>query len=190
MPPANSITVRPLRWEDFADLRETYFQLYDERDAGEPIGIHLFGTRPSLSDEVTWFDRTFRRFLEGDELCWVAEVGGHAVGMCTIGRVGAGPASEQSHLGELGLLVRRSHRSTGVGTALLQRSLEDARSHFELVFLSVFSINERAHQLYRRFGFSDCGHLPGAVKRGSRYYDLERMVLDLRSPPESTGANR
>ena len=187
---APPFTVRPLRWEDFPDLRDTYYELYEERDSGEPIGITLFGPRPSLSDEVGWFAGEFRRVLDGEKVAWVAEADGHAVGSCNIGGAGAGPTSEQSHLGELGILVRRSHRGKGVGSALLERSLADARTRFELVYLSVFSVNVRALELYRKFGFVPCGHFPRAVKRGDRYYDIDRMVLDFRTMPSKTEANR
>jgi RimJ/RimL family protein N-acetyltransferase len=190
MSSAPRYSLRPVRWEDFSDLKETYFQLYDERDSGEPIGITLFGARPTLSDEVAWFDQFFRRVLDGDEIAWVAEVDGHAVAMCTIRRVGAGPASEQSHLGELGILVRRSHRGTGLGTALFERALADARTQFELVYLSVFAVNERAQRLYQRFGFEVCGRFPRAVKRGAQYHDLLRMVLDFAKYPMPAEANR
>lgn len=187
---APPITVRPVRWEDFSDLRDTYYQLYDERDSGEPIGITLFDARPSLSDEIAWFGQTFRKVLDGESIMWVAEVDGRAVGTCTINYSGHGRASEQAHLGELGILVRRSHRGRGVGTALLERALADARTRFELVYLSVFSVNVRAEQLYRRFGFVPCGHFPRAVKRGDRYFDIDRMVLDFRATPPLAGANR
>lgn len=185
-----TVTVRPVRQEDFDDLRETYFELYDERDSGEPTGITLFANRPSLEDEVAWFDRKSRRILDGEELVLVAEVDGHAVGSCSIGRVGPGPTSEQAHVGELGILVRRGMRGKGIGTALLEHSLAAARSKFEVVYLSVFSGNERAQRLYRRFGFCVCGHLPRAVKRNGEYFDEERMVLMFSNPPNGAGANR
>ncbi len=178
MSPTCFVAVRPLRREDFDDLREIYWQLYDERDSGEPIGITLFGTRPSLADERAWYDGALQRVLDGDEVCLVAELEGRAVGSCSIGRVVRGLGSEQSHVGELGILVGRAHRGKGVGTALLERALADARSKFELVYLSVFSVNQSAQRLYEKFGFSVCGHLPRVVKRGSTYFDEERMVLD------------
>lgn len=190
MPTPAGLTVRPARWGDFDDLRETYFRLYDERAAGEPIGITLFADRPTLSDEVSWFEGHFRRALAGDEIFLVAELDGHAVGSCTIGRAGRGPASEESHVGELGILVDQNHRGKGVGTALLERCLHDARSKFEVVYLTVFSSNALAQRLYHRFGFSVCGHLPRVVKRGERYFDEERMVLDFSNTPDRTGANR
>lgn len=182
-PSSSALTVRPVRWEDFHDLRETYFQLYDERESDPSIGITLFGKRPSLADEVDWFDRMFRRFLGGEAITLVAEIEGHAVGSCTIARVGPGAESEQSHVGELGILVRKGFRGRGAGTALLERSLSEARRKFEVVYLSVFSVNEGAQRLYRRFGFSVCGHLPRVVKRNGQYFDEERMVLDFSKVP-------
>jgi len=182
------ITVRPVRWGDFDDLREMYFRLYDERAAGEPIGITLFADRPSLADEVSWFEGHYRSALAGDEIFRVAELDGHAVGSCTIGRFGPGGTSEMSHVGELGILVGQAHRGKGVGTALLERCLCEARSKFELVYLTVFSVNTTAQQIYRRFGFTVCGHLPRVIKRGDRYFDEERMVLDFSVVPVGTGS--
>jgi RimJ/RimL family protein N-acetyltransferase len=188
MPSPSSIVVRSVRWEDFHDLRETYWHLYEERDSGEPIGITLFGRRPSLADEVVWFEHMFRRVIDGDQIVVVAEIDGHVVGNCSIGR--SGPTSEQAHVGELGILVNAAHRGKGVGSALLERALSDARSKFEVVYLSVFTVNQRARRLYEKFGFSGCGQLPKAVKRGSAYFDLDRMVLDFSSHASGPGAKR
>lgn len=187
MPNQANVTIRPVGWNDFDDLRETYFHLYEERAAGEPIGIPLFDELPALSNEVDWFQGHFRKALEGEEIFLVAERDGRAVGSCTIGRIG--PASEVSHVGVLGIVVNHAHRGSGVGTALLERGLAEARKKFEIVYLSVFSINEGAQRLYRRFGFTVCGHVPRVVKRGGRYLDEERMVLDFSRSPAGSGAN-
>jgi len=190
MPPNPSLVLRPLRWGDFDDLTNIYYRLYDERSEGYPIGLTLFETRPSHADEVRWFQGLFAASVDGGAIVIVAEVEGRVVGSCTI-RAGAhGGASEQSHVGELGILVDRDHRGKGVGSALLERALSDARSKFELVYLSVFSVNEGARRLYERFGFAECGHLPKMVKRAGRYFDEERMVLDLASVPATSKANR
>jgi len=184
------ITIRPARNDDIDDLRRIYLRLYDERDAGVPVGITLFLTRPSPEDERLWYERQFERASSGDLIYLVAEVGGHAVGSCTISRVGPTDASEEAHVGELGILVAEGMRDQGVGSALLERSIVEARAKFEVVFLSVFSNNVRARRLYERFGFAVCGHLPHVVRRGGEYFDEERMVLLLSNTPSSAGANR
>jgi ribosomal protein S18 acetylase RimI-like enzyme len=181
--------VRSVRWSDFDDLRETYYRLYDERDRGAPIGITLFRDRPSLADEVDWFSREYRRVLTGDSVWSVAEVEGRVVGNCVIGRQGANASSEMAHVGVLGILVDSAFRGKGVGSALLRHALEACRGKFEVVRLSVFSVNQDAQRLYRRFGFETSGHAPRAVRRGTGYFDEEEMVLLLQGPPTST-ANR
>lgn len=181
------VTVRPYRPEDSVELGKTYYELYDERDAGQPIGMTLFRDRPSAADEKVWYDSQYARAQSGEIIYLVAEVDGHVVGSCTVGRAGPSETSETSHVGELGILVGRRMRGQGVGTALLDRALEEARSRFEVVFLSVFSFNVRAQRLYERFGFTTCGRLPRAVKRGDQYFDLVRMVRFLDRPSPGPG---
>lgn len=167
-----------------------YYRLYDERDQGLPIGITLFGERPALADEVAWFARVYREVLDGERVVSVGEVDGRVVGNCTIGRMGPGASSEAGHVGVLGILVDAPYRGHGVGTALLHHALGQARQKFEVVRLSVFSINEGAQRLYRRFGFVPCGHVPRAVRRGSQYFDSDEMVLvfDRPSPGSTAGS--
>ena len=179
-----AITVRPYRPDDAADLGRTYYELYDERDAGELVGITLFVDRPPLEGEKDWYETQYARVQKGEMIYMVAEVDGHAVGSCTVARVGYTEASEQAHVGELGILVGRSMRAKGVGTALLEETLAVARTKFEVVYLSVFAFNVGAQRLYERFGFTVCGVLPRAVKRGDQYFDLVRMVRVFeRTPP-------
>lgn len=184
------ITVRPFRPEDAADLGAIYYHLYDKRDAGEQVGITLFTPRPSAVDEKAWYDRQYARTQSGEMIYLVADVDGHAVGSCTVARMGASDAAEDAHVGELGILVHWQMRGKGVGTALLKRALEAARARFEVVYLSVFSFNVRALWLYERFGFRVYGQLPRAVKRGGQYFDSVRMALVFDPPPGGTGANR
>jgi len=184
------IVVRPFRPDDVDDLRATYLELYEERDSGDPVGIPLFTVRPSPEDEATWFERQHQRMRDGDLVWMVAEVGGRAVGNCTVGRMGPAKTAEDAHLGELGLLVDRAMRGRGVGSALLERSLAEARTMFDVVFLTVFTHNTRARALYERFGFTVCGHLPRAMKRGDQYFDAERMVRVFADSSPTGGANR
>jgi putative acetyltransferase len=168
--------VRDMRPEDFPDLRANYYECYDERDAGLPIGIVLFRERPSEEAETAWFEGVRRSFDAGNLVSVVAESDGHVVGTCSVSRVGPNPDSEVGHVGGLGILVRRDHRGKGVGSALLEGALERCRGKFEVVQLAVFIDNEGAQRLYRRFGFQEIGVYPRAIKRGDRYIDERLMV--------------
>ena len=183
VPAPRPFLVRSVRWEDFDDIRETYFHLYEERDRGDRIGITLFRERPSLADEIDWFSHQYSRVARGDDLWSVAERNGHVVGNCHIGRLGPTPSSEQAHIGVLGILVAEPDRGTGVGTALLEHALASARGRFDVIRLSVFTINRDAQRLYARFGFVPSGHVPRAIRRGSEYFDEDEMVLVLDRGP-------
>jgi ribosomal protein S18 acetylase RimI-like enzyme len=180
-----AFVIRELRWTDFDDLRDTYFQLYEEREVDPEIGISLFRTRPSHADEVRWFTDMFRDVLSGTSIVAIAERDGHAVGSCVVRRVGPAEESELAHYGVLGIVVRKADRGSGIGRALLVRILEGCRGKFELVRLQVFATNVRARELYGQFGFVRVGTVPAAVRRGDRYLDVVEMVLDLR--PRSGG---
>jgi RimJ/RimL family protein N-acetyltransferase len=178
-PSEAKFVIRELRWSDFDPVRETFYRLFEERTADPEIGITLFRTRPSYSDEVTWFTSLYRKVLAGDAIVAVAELGGQAVGHCTIGRAGPTEDSEGSHVGELGILVDRDHRGSGIGRALLANALGQCAGKFELVRLSVFAVNRRARRLYEEFGFVYVGTIPRAIHRGDRYLDEDLMVKDL-----------
>jgi len=150
----------------------------------------MFLHRPPPEFEEKAFDGLFRGSSEGSAVVRVAERNGRAVGFCNIAPIIPGEPSEQSHVGELGILVHRDHRGLRIGTALLEACLEAARPRFEMVYLSVWSKNDSAMRLYRRFGFSPCGHFPRMIKRGGRYFDEERMVLDLSHSPGGSQENR
>jgi len=171
------VTVRPLRWSDFDDLRENYFHLYEERARGISIGISLFREKPTVAQEVDWFAQQFRQVTDGLAVGSVAEVDGRAVGSCFVAP--RQPGSELDHVGELGILVHESHRGQGVGTALLTDALSQCRGRFDSVYLAVFATNEGAKRLYARFGFVLCGRLPRTIKRGAEFIDLEWMALRL-----------
>ncbi len=187
--PRAGVTIRDLQWDDLDAMVETYYALYDERDRGEPIGIHLFAVRPSRSDEVGWFTSLYRRVLANDAVVAVAEVDGRAVGHCTIATVGLEHGSETDHVGLLGIVVAEAYRGRGVGRALMLGALERARGRFEIVLLDVFSNNHRARHLYEEIGFQVRGKLPFHAKRGGDYFDADEMWLDLRrwTPPTANG---
>lgn len=173
------MTIRDLRWTDYEDLKQNYLLCYEERDRGDPIWIHLLEEPPSDADETDWFSGLWKRTLSGREIVVVAEVDGRAVGSCAVTQRGPAAPSESSHVGDLGILVRRGHRGKGLGTQLLQEAIRRSRGRFSLLRLDVVAENRDAKRLYERFGFVSYGRLPKAIRRGSTLSDLESMYLEL-----------
>ena len=179
-PAPAGFALRELRWEDFHDRMTGWLALYREVRENPDLGMTLLETPPTEPEESAWFAQVYRRVREGVDIAVVAEADGRAVGMVSVQvpRYG-GKRSENSHVGVLGILVDRAYRGRGIGTALLVRALELSREKFEIVRLTVFSVNTGARRLYESLGFRTTGHLPREVKRQGRYLDEEMMALDL-----------
>jgi RimJ/RimL family protein N-acetyltransferase len=87
------------------------------------------------------------------------------------------------HTGTIRSLYVAAHaRGRGVGHALLERGIAEARLQpgLEQLFLAVVSTNEAARRLYAAHGFTVYGVEPHALKLDDRYYDEDLMVLRLR----------
>lgn len=175
------VRIRELRSSDGKAIIQGYLDLYRERDEDPTIGIYLFERPPTAESESRWFEGLLRAVSERRKIVAVAEVDGRAVGICEVTVRGPPERGELSHVADLGLLVHRGYRRQGIGEALLRDVLAGARGRFELVVLSVFSVNEGAKHLYQKVGFLRYGTLPAAVKRGGRYFDSDEMYIDLRA---------
>jgi RimJ/RimL family protein N-acetyltransferase len=68
------------------------------------------------------------------------------------------------HVAELGVSVSAQHRDRGLGTAMVEDLCAQVpRLGVRRVVLRVFSVNERAQQVYRNCGFVECGRIPAMV---------------------------
>ena len=89
------------------------------------------------------------------------------------------PGSELSHTGELTILVDCNYRRRGIGGKLLDSAISQSKGKFEMLQLTVLAPNKIAKKLYKSRGFRRFGTEPKAVKRGTKYIDLEYYYLRL-----------
>jgi RimJ/RimL family protein N-acetyltransferase len=108
------------------------------------------------ADELAARLRAIRRSPNG--LWLVAEADG-IVGQCTLE---GGGLRRTRHVAALEVMVAPAARGHGLGRALVQRALDEARANPLLakVCLAVFDDNEAALALYRRLGFTEEGRRP------------------------------
>lgn len=88
-----------------------------------------------------------------------------------------------AHVGAFGLTVHKEYRNQGIGTQLLSKTIDEAKKNIkelEIITLGVFSDNQRALHLYKKFGFKEYGVLPNGVIRKGQYADHIYMYLDVR----------
>ncbi|HZW57680.1 MAG TPA: GNAT family N-acetyltransferase [Nitrososphaerales archaeon] len=168
------ITYRDVKATDFEGLVTNFYSYFDELKENPDLGLVLYRQKPTIAQELEWFSHLFRNIEHGDAVATVAEENSRPVGMCEVNRLR--PGTDISHRGILGIVVRKEYRGKGVGTRLVEETLKKCRGKFEIVKLSVFSIN-RAKRLYERFGFRVYGHFPQAIKRGDQYFDEDVMYL-------------
>ena len=106
---------------------------------------------------------------------FVALIDGGVVGWCDIGSL---HRPVFSHAGVLGMGVLASHRSQGIGKALIQAALEKARNiGLTRVELTVREENNRAKALYEKSGFIVEGIHRNAVKIGEKYENHLSMAV-------------
>ena len=98
-----------------------------------------------------------------------------------VGNCGVNEISDRfkmRHRAGLGISIKKKAWGLGLGTLLIEKSLEQAKQNgFTQVELGVFADNERARHLYRKLGFIEMGCIPKAfyLKDGT-YRDEVQMV--------------
>lgn len=132
-----------------------------------------------LFPEDAWSEGMFRDELakQASRHYLVAEQAGQIVGY----------AGLYAHRGEADVqtvAVRTSHWGRGIGGRLLTALLEEAaRRGCTEVYLEVRADNDRAQQLYRRFGFEAVGVRPGYYQQAG----VDAVVMRLRTRQQGRG---
>lgn len=92
------------------------------------------------------------------------------------------PRLKTRHKGAIwGMYVAREMQGSGIGRALLEQVIEEARKQpgLEQITLYVVSSNLAARHLYASCGFTVYGVEPRALKLDGRYFDEDLMILQL-----------
>lgn len=106
----------------------------------------------------------------------VASIDGDVIGMLGVWIDTHSP--RRRHAAGIGMAVHDRWQGRGVGTALLRAGLDLADSWLNVIRLElhVFTDNERAIALYRRFGFEVEGTLRKYAYRAGRFDDAYLMA--------------
>ena len=151
--------VRPAQPADARATAELFAAVAQERD-----GI---ATEPPVDVE----ERTemFARITYGSI---VAVAGSQVIGNMHV-------SASRHGFGDLGMLVDRSWRGRGVGSALMQAAIDWAREQeLHKLCLEVFPHNTAAITLYRKHGFIEEGRRPRQYHRSSgEFWDTIMMGL-------------
>ena len=151
-----------------------------KRTAGETLNLIRYEDEWTITAEQ---EAAYLKKVEDNpkELMIGAFVGETLVGIGSF--LLCAPVDRARHRLTLGICVLRAYWGLGIGTALLQTLIEEARkTPAEQLELEVVAANERAIRLYERFGFVEFGRHPRKLKyRDGTYADMVLMMLDLRA---------
>jgi L-phenylalanine/L-methionine N-acetyltransferase len=173
--PAGAISVRRATAKDAAAFA---------RIMGDPAVLAGLMQMPYTS-EALWA----ARLAEGDvpgkvDLALAAERDGQVVGTSGLHPVGA--ALRRRHVMTLGISVASEAQGCGVGSALMAAMCDYADRWLGTlrIELTVYTDNQRAIGLYRKFGFVIEGTLRGYALRDGHYADTYTMARLHPNPPK------
>jgi len=119
--------------------------------------------------QQSWFRQTIK---EKSGLWAVSEIDEKIVGACNLMPRGAGHVGKTQHVVELGMAILSRYRGIGIGNAMMNFMIDWANEkRYEKISLSVFSTNEPAISLYKKYGFEIEGVKKKEFKIEDQYVD-------------------
>lgn len=164
------IVVRRAEPDDF----EAFWRIYQDESA-------YTGTlQLPLPSRDMWRKRLAEP-VEGDFI-FAAVVGGEVVGNAGLHHF---KQARRAHAMHLGIAVRSDFQSKGVGAALMKAMVDlvDGWLNVTRLELTVYTDNEAAIALYRKFGFEVEGTHKAYALRAGRYVDSLSMARLRPKPP-------
>ena len=127
-------------------------------------------------EEADILKRTLADIEKGNVFWLVAEVDGEVIANSDL-RPRQGYSS---HVGEIGMVVKRNYRDIGIGMELLKGLISQAKTlGLAILTLSVFASNKRAIHIYEKAGFTEIGRVPHGFLKDGQYIDEIIMVKEL-----------
>ena len=166
-----SCTIRPLRDEDRSAVREIFNHYVVHGTAAY--------TEDPVSGEFT--ERMTAAALDGG--AWVAEKEATVVGFALLRPYSS--HSTFSHTAVVTYFIAPQSTRSGIGSLLLARLVEGARSHgVETILAHISSDNAPSLAFHRRHGFVECGRFRSIGRKRGRTFDVVWMqrMLDVKPP--------
>ncbi|WP_225442685.1 GNAT family N-acetyltransferase [Paenibacillus lycopersici] len=147
-------TIRPIDRNDTPFLWDMLYESLYVPEGGQPFGREIV-QEPFLAKYVEGWGRA------GDFGFIAMDGEGRRIGSITARCFGAddqGYGYVSEDVPEIGTAVLPAYRGQGIGTALLQALVDEARDRrIRALSLSVDPMNQAAMKLYRRFAFEEAG---------------------------------
>jgi ribosomal protein S18 acetylase RimI-like enzyme len=169
------LDIRRLAVDDLVD----YKVLREEMLAAHPEAFSSDASEARARTPESYRSRLGLDRREGGEFTLGAWADGAIVGAISCERDSRIKVRHIGHI--IGMMVRDSHQGQGVGRALLDGCMAEARlaSGLQMLTLQVTADNPSAIRLYENAGFVRYGQLLRAICVDGTYYAKDQMVLTL-----------
>ena len=167
------VILRTPKWEDIDDLLELINTLIDEN-----ADIWMRETVTG-NDQIDWLSRRLAAIEKCEIIQIVAEINGHVIANTDV----TIKTGSRSDVGDIGIIIHQDYRDIGIGTEMMKQLITQAKERgLKIVTLGVFATNTRAKHVYEKFGFRECGRIPGEIYKNGQYIDHITMVKILDEP--------
>jgi len=120
--------------------------------------------KSNLKEEIKWLKQNLEGVRKKKKVFCIAKDKKKIVGIANIEMMGL----RESHVGILGISVRKEYRGKGLGKYLMKEVLNLAKRKLKpkpkIIRLSVFSTNQIAQNLYRKLGFKAVAKIPKQIQ--------------------------
>lgn len=166
------IIIRHVTRSDINGIWKNFNQVIEE-------GEYLPVFSPVISDfeKKGWYNS----LKDAHEICIVAEHSeldspDNIIGQCEVSNLEWEAAA---HVGQLGIIVKKKYRDSGIGEKLIDIALRESKklNNKQKIILSCFQRNDRAIHLYRKLGFSTIGIRKKQFFMNKQYYNEVLMEL-------------
>lgn len=141
--------------------------------------ISFQGETISLEEEQKYLNSQLERISKHLATLLLAVCDGKVIGISGIDT----KDKIEKHIGVFGISIAKDFRGEGIGSKLMELVIEEANNNLsglEIITLGVFSINDLAKEIYKKFGFIEYGQLPRGIKLENVYSDHIYMYKSIK----------
>lgn len=157
------INIRPVELQDYTDISRIRKM--------DGVKENILATSEEPEDKIK---NKIISITEND-YWYVAELNGHVVGLAILNRYGN---SRKKHVAQISIMVDKNYHSQGIGNALMNKliNLSDNILKLKRLELFVFIDNEKAINLYKKYGFTKEGVQQCSALKNGMYADEMMMA--------------
>ncbi|OGM08720.1 hypothetical protein A2159_02355 [Candidatus Woesebacteria bacterium RBG_13_34_9] len=157
-----------IRYPETGDVEEML--RYINELSKEKTFIRYQGEQETLESETKYLNSRLEAIKNGKVVNLLTFFNGRLIGSSDIKM----KDKTEKHIGSLGITVAKDFRGEGLGNLLMDLTLKEAKEkllNIKIVTLEVYSANDIARNLYKKFGFKKYGMLPNGVSRDGKFED-------------------